>query len=82
MAPFPIAPGVIIPPGGYDFADATVSYLFGQQRRISGTVAVQRGGFYDGDITAVTLSSARISVTPQLSIEPSLSINDIDLPVR
>ncbi len=80
VAPFPIAPDVIIPPGGYDFADATVSYLFGQQRRISGTVAVQRGGFYDGDITAVTVSSARISVTPQLSIEPSLSINDIDLP--
>ena len=80
VAPFPIAPDVIIPPGGYDFVDATVSYLFGQQRRISGTVAVQGGGFYDGDITAVTVSSARISATPQLSIEPSVSINDIDLP--
>ena len=41
---------------------------------------MQRGGFYDGDITAVTVSSARVSVTPQLSIEPSLSINDVDLP--
>ena len=80
VAPFGIAPGVIIPPGSYNFADASVSYLFGQQRPISGTVLFQRGGFYDGDITALTVSSARVSVTPQLSIEPSLSINDVHLP--
>jgi hypothetical protein len=80
VAPFSIATGVVIPPGGYDFSDVSVSYQFGQQRRISGTVGLQRGTFYDGDITALTLSSARISVTPQLSIEPSLSINNVDLP--
>ena len=80
VAPFPIATGVVIPPGGYDFSDVTINYQFGQQRKISGTVGLQRGGFYDGDITALTVSGARVSVTPQLSIEPSLTINDVHLP--
>ena len=80
VAPFAIATGVVIPPGGYDFSDVSVSYQFGQQRRVSGSVGLQRGSFYDGDITALTLSGARVSVTPQLSIEPGLTINDVALP--
>ncbi len=80
VAPFRIATGVVIPPGGYDFADVAINYQFGQQRRVSGTVGLQRGGFYDGDITALTVSGARVSLTPQLSIEPSLTINDVHLP--
>ena len=34
--PFEIAPGVILPVGGYDFTDVQVSYTFGQHRRASG----------------------------------------------
>ena len=49
--PFTVAPGVVIPPGGYDFNDATLRYSFGQQRRVSGQVAYQVGEFYDGTIT-------------------------------
>ena len=40
---------------------------------------VQRGGFYDCDITACDPQLGRVSATPQLSIEPSLSINDIEI---
>jgi len=78
--PFNVAPGVIIPPGGYDFNDVTFRYAFGQQRRMSGTVAYQTGEFYDGHINAVTVSGARVSVMTRLSVEPSVSINDVTLP--
>jgi hypothetical protein len=78
--PFPIAPGVIIPVGAYDFSDATVTYLFGQQRPASGSVSLQHGGFYDGTITAVGVSGARVAVTKQLSVEPGLSLNLVTLP--
>ena len=32
---------------------STVTYGFGQQRRVSGTVSLQAGQFYDGTITAL-----------------------------
>ena len=79
-APFRVAAGIVIPPGGYNFNDLTARYAFGQQRRVSGTVAFQTGEFYDGHINAVTLSSARVSVSTRLSVEPSVSINDVTLP--
>jgi hypothetical protein len=78
--PFQIAPGVIIPVGSYSFNDATVSYSMGAQRRFSGTVAMQAGEFYDGTILALTLSSARLAILKQFSVEPSFSINRVELP--
>lgn len=47
--PFPIAPGVTIPLGGYGFQDAQVSYTLGSQHLLAGTVSVQQGSFYRGD---------------------------------
>jgi hypothetical protein len=78
--PFKIG-GVEIPRGGYDFSDITASYLFGEQRPISGTLSLQMGHFYDGDITAVTFSRGRVSVLKQWSVEPTVSINHVELPV-
>jgi hypothetical protein len=78
--PFAIAPGVIIPVGAYDFHDATITYAFGQQRPASGTVSLQVGGFYDGTLTAVSLSGARVAVLKQFSLEPSMTINVVHLP--
>ena len=80
IAPFQVAPGVFIPPGSYDFADAQVRYLLGNQRRVSGELTLQHGGFYDGTLTAAGYSTARVSVTEQLSVEPAILINFIDLP--
>jgi hypothetical protein len=80
VAPFPVAPGVVIPPGGYRFNDALVSYRFGEQRRVSGTVSVQGGQFYDGDILAVGYTGGRVSVTTRFSLEPSLQVNRVELP--
>ncbi len=78
--PFPIAPGVTIPMGGYGFQDVRVSLALGQQRPLSGTLSVQHGSFFSGTRTSVGFSRGRLEVTPQLSIEPSLSINWVDLP--
>jgi hypothetical protein len=80
LRPFLVATDVTIPTGGYSFTDATVRYAFGQQRRISGTLAIQAGQFYDGRITAVTFSSARASITKQLSVEPTVSVNRVTMP--
>jgi hypothetical protein len=80
VQPFNIAADVTIPAGGYHFTDATVRYSFGQQRRASGNISLQRGAFYDGTITAVGYSGGRLSILKQLSVEPSLSVNQIELP--
>ena len=80
VRPFAIATGVNIPVGAYDFGDAQVTYAFGQQRRASGSASVQVGNFYDGTLTAFTVSGARVSLLNQLSVEPSVSINRVELP--
>ena len=85
--PFPIAPGVTIPAAGYRFDDVEVGYSLGQQHRVSGRVSAQHGGFYGGTKTSVNFgfgsafSGTRVELTPQLSIEPNLSFNRVDLPV-
>jgi hypothetical protein len=78
--PFPVATGVSIPVGDYDFSDAQVSYYFGPQRPAYGNISLQYGHFYDGTITALSLSAARVAVNSHLSVEPSVSINRVLLP--
>ena len=77
---FRIADGVILPPGRYSFRDMTAGVSIGTQRRYSGTLSFQRGGFYSGDKTTVALRGGRINVNPRLSLEPTLSFNWVDLP--
>ena len=78
VRPFSPAPDVRLPVGGYDFADVEVAYAIGEQRRVNGQLSVQRGGYFNGDITAVAFRQGRVAVLPQLSIEPSISVNWID----
>ena len=77
---FTIAPGVTLPVERYGFRDVGAAYSFGQQRPLSGSISVRTGSFWSGDSTSVGLSRGRIEVTPQLSVEPSLSLNWVDLP--
>jgi hypothetical protein len=86
VQPFTV-PGstVAIPSGSYTFSDIQAAYALGAQRRLSGTVAVQAGQYYDGTITALTLGTAalapgRITVLKQFSIEPTYSLTHIELP--
>ena len=78
--PFAPGGGWTIPIGGYDFTDLTVSYRLGQQHRANGELSLRTGGYFDGEITALDFRSGYVEVTPQLSIEPSVSFNWIDLP--
>ena len=78
--PFTIAPGVTVPVGGYGFRSVLVGYAFGQQRPVSGSIAVGTGELWNGAITVVELGRGRVEVTPQLSVEPSLSLNWVELP--
>lgn len=78
--PFIVGNGISLPAGGYDFAAWRTSYLFGQQRPLSGTVAIERGSFYSGDRTTLTVTSSRIELSPRFSLQPTLSLNWINLP--
>ena len=80
IRPFGIATGVTIPPGTYDFHNTRIGYIGGQQRRYSGEVVYEFGTFYSGERQSLALNSARVQVTPQVSLEPSFSINWVDLP--
>ena len=52
----------------------------GTQRRLSGSWTVQRGGYFNGTLTAIGFSRPRVELTPQFSIEPGVSFNRIKLP--
>ena len=78
--PFEIAPDVTIPVGGYGFSDVEISYGFGAQRRASGTFTVRAGSFWTGDIRTVAFNQGRVEILERLSVEPSVSVNWIDLP--
>lgn len=80
LSPFQVATGVRIPRGGYNFGDFTASYQLGQQRRFNGNLSFNKGTFYNGDITGVTLSSARYAILKQWSVEPSITFQDVNLP--
>jgi hypothetical protein len=78
--PFVISPGVTVPAGGYEYSAVTARYTLGQQHRIGGTVSAEAGSFYGGTKTTAGLSGGRVQLSPQLSIEPGVSVNWVDLP--
>ena len=80
IQPFTIVPGARVPVGGYQFTTGRLGYNMGQQRKLSGNVLFERGSFYNGNRTAITFNRSRINVSPQLSLEPNISLNWIDLP--
>ncbi len=76
---FVIAPGVVVPAGGYSSDTTRASYTLGQQRRVSGRISAATGSLYGGTRSDLTYSG-RWGVVPRFSIEPSLSFNWVDLP--
>jgi hypothetical protein len=71
--------GLVVPSGEYDYGSGWVSFNFGRQRRLSGSVSLERGTFYSGHKTTLTISQGRLNVTPQLAIEPTYLGNWVDL---
>ena len=78
-ARFTIAPGVVVPAGGYSSNTARVGYNLGQQRRVSGRLSAGAGTLYQGTRQDVSYSG-RWGVVPRLSVEPSVSFNWVSLP--
>jgi uncharacterized protein DUF5916 len=77
--PFAISPGVIVPVGGYDAKTVRTTYSLGQQRPVSGRVAYAYGTLYHGTRNEVSYSG-RVAIIPQFALEPSISLNWVDLP--
>jgi hypothetical protein len=77
---FSIVPGARIPLGGYDFLVGRAGYTLGQQRPVSGSLLIERGEFYNGRRTGLTFNRSRLNFSSRLSVEPSVTLNWIDLP--
>jgi hypothetical protein len=78
--PFRPDPSAVIPIGAYRYNDVVMSYAMGQQRRLSGTIGVQIGEYYNGTIRSLTFSQGRYAILRQFSVEPRFSLNRIELP--
>ena len=76
---FQISNRVTVPAGEYDFGTTRVEYLRAGRRRLSGTLSLETGGFYNGDRTAVGLSAGRMNFSARLSLEPTFTINKVEL---
>ncbi len=72
--------GARIPGGRYAFQDIEIGYSFGLQRPYSGNLTFLRGDYFGGRRTSIGFTRARIEILPQLSAEPSVEFNWIDLP--
>jgi uncharacterized protein DUF5916 len=77
--PFEIAPGITLPVGGYRFENVHVQMNLGQRRKLSGQFAIDRGTFYNGDKTTLSVSRGRMNAGSRLSLEPAYLLNVVDL---
>ncbi len=78
---FDLPSDATVPAGRYDFRHTELAYTFGRQRRVSGTALWRQGSFYNGDITVLEFVSGRVHLTPRLSLEPTMSVNRVALPL-
>ena len=76
--PFEISSGIILPTGSYTFGATRIELQTGDHRKLSGSLAVQRGRFYDGDRDEIDTS---IAWRPSGHLRTSFSyqFNDIQL---
>ncbi len=80
LEPFAAGPDVTLPVGGYAFRDVETSYTIGAQRRLTGILRVRAGQYFNGTIRSVGFSRGRLALTPELAVEPTLSVNWIEMP--
>jgi hypothetical protein len=77
--PFRIAPGVTLPVGSYNWQHVRLGFNSRPQRQVAANLAFEHGTFYNGHRTAFSASRGRLALTPQLSVEPTYSVNRVDL---
>jgi hypothetical protein len=79
VAPFEVAPGVVIAPGSYQWRRYRVEVGTAQKRRLHAQVTWWFGGFYDGDLDQLVWTGAW-NPTPLLTVEFSGERNIGQLP--
>jgi hypothetical protein len=77
--PFNIARGVTLPVGGYGWHNVRLAFNSRPQRVVAANLSFEHGTFYSGDRTAFSASRGRLALTPQISIEPTYSVNRVTL---
>jgi hypothetical protein len=77
--PFLIASGVTLPVGSYNYSNVKTGFNFGPQRKVAANLSAEYGTFYSGHKTGLGVSRGRVNLTPQFSVEPTYSINWVDL---
>ena len=80
VTPFEVAGDLEVPVGSYHFNDFQIRYQMGLQRKVSGSLGFQHGGFYGGTRTEYQFSQGRIEINRHLSLEPQIQINRLDTP--
>ena len=77
--PFRIAPGVELPVGAYTYNNFHAGYMAPSQGRLSGRINTDIGTFYNGRKYTLSVLRGKVSLTPQLSIEPLYTLNVVRL---
>ncbi|MGH9385087.1 MAG: DUF5916 domain-containing protein [Vicinamibacterales bacterium] len=77
-APFEIYPGVVVPPGTYDHAEAQLVAMSNQGAPFSISVRATIGGFFGGDRVSLN-PTIRMRAGDRLTTEIAYQRNDIDL---
>src|SRR6185295_8012301 len=76
-----LGPGVVVPIGPYDYRSVLGGYNFGPQRKLFATnTSLEYGTFYGGHKTSAIVTSGAVSWPPHLIVEPSYTLNKIDIP--
>ena len=70
----------MLPVGGYGFRDVEATYQGRGAAPADRIVTVRGGEYFNGNIRSIGFSQGRLAVTPELSIEPTVSENWIDTP--
>jgi len=78
VRPFPIGPGVVLPVGTYDWSGLTVNLRSYNGRKVSGTLSLSAGDFYDGTKKTLTMAGD-VRPNKTLSFNPTYQINDVEL---
>ncbi len=77
--PFEIYPGIVVPPGTYDHAEAQLVAMSNQGAPVSVSMRATIGGFFGGDRVSL-VPTIRMRAGDKLTAELTYQRNDIDLP--
>lgn len=77
--PFEIRPGLVIPPGTYDFERYRLETAFADKRPVSGAVIWETGTFFDGRRDLYLMTTA-LRLIRGFEVEAEWEHNDVTLP--